>query len=95
MKESQAMSHGKQQPAAGTGLPSSAHALLTKRQVSGLLQLSTRTIDRFVAAGRLPAIKLSRNIIRFRASDLAAFTAAGSTCAFFVPKSGQQKAGVR
>ncbi len=43
--------------------------LLKKPQVARLLQLSTRTVDRLRAAGKLPSFKLGR-AVRFREDDV-------------------------
>lgn len=45
--------------------------LLTKQQVAELLQVSTRTIDRWTDAGKLPAVKMpSGHTIRYRPEDV-------------------------
>jgi len=56
--------------------------LLTREDVAKRLQLSTRTIDRLVAAGQLKVVRLGTNV-RVRAEDLEAFIAvrAGETVA--------------
>jgi excisionase family DNA binding protein len=38
---------------------------LTKRQVAALMQVSVRTLDRLVAHGDVPHVRLSRRCVRF------------------------------
>jgi excisionase family DNA binding protein len=78
-------SHAKQ-PAE---LHSNSAPLLTKEEVSKLLSVSTRHIERQVRAGRLRALKLSHKIVRFSRRDLDAFIA--SSASFFVPETGVAK----
>jgi excisionase family DNA binding protein len=53
--------------------------LLTKADVAALLQVSPRTVERFVRLGRLRALKLSHNLIRFQRADVELFiNSAGS-----------------
>lgn len=47
--------------------------LLTVREVAQLLGVSTETILRWTRAGKLPAIRLSSNALRFREEDLDAW----------------------
>jgi excisionase family DNA binding protein len=46
--------------------------LLTKRQAAERFQVSTRTLDRWRAAGLLPAFKVG-GTVRFRPADLERF----------------------
>jgi len=43
----------------------SPEALLTRRELARLCKVSTRTIDNWVAAGRLPVIRHSARCVRF------------------------------
>ncbi len=56
--------------------PSATPVLLTRKQVAEMLSVHVRTVDGWIASGRLPSKKISRKCIRFRASDIAAFVAA-------------------
>ena len=47
--------------------------LLTKQQVADRFQISTRWIERQIAAGKLRPVRFSHKVIRFRESDLEAF----------------------
>jgi excisionase family DNA binding protein len=62
-------------------------ALLTKEEVAKLLRVSTRTIERFVRTGRLPALKLSSKITRFQRANVEAFMA--STGSLFLCPEGE------
>jgi excisionase family DNA binding protein len=44
--------------------------LLTRDQVAKKLEVSTRTIRRWEQSGRLPCVKISDKIIRYRLNDL-------------------------
>ncbi len=44
---------------------------LTRADVARIKQVSERTVDRWVAAGILPAYRLGPRLIRFRAEDVA------------------------
>lgn len=46
--------------------------LLTPKDVAELLQISVRTLERWVAEGKLPAIRLGR-LIRFDPDDIRKF----------------------
>ena len=51
-------------------------ALLTVRQIAGLLQVHPRTVWRMAAAGEIPKpISIGRKTIRWRASEIAQFLA--------------------
>jgi excisionase family DNA binding protein len=57
--------------------------LLTKQELSQLFKVSTRHIERLVSTGRLPALKLSSKIIRFKRADVESFMdSAGSLFVF-------------
>jgi excisionase family DNA binding protein len=45
---------------------------LTRADVARIKKVSPRTVDRWVAAGILPAFRLGPRLIRFRAEDVAA-----------------------
>ena len=53
-------------------LPPAVEPLLTKRGVSHYLGVSERSVDRLVAAGKLPAYQVGGHR-RFRLDDLEAF----------------------
>lgn len=44
--------------------------LLTRDQVANKLEVSTRTIRRWEQSGRLPCVKMSKKIIRYRLCDI-------------------------
>lgn len=44
---------------------------LTRADVAGIKKVSQRTVDRWVAAGILPAYRVGPRLIRFRAEDVA------------------------
>ena len=47
--------------------------LLTRQQVADLLNVSTRTIDRWTEAGKLPAVKMPLgHSVRYRPEDVDA-----------------------
>jgi excisionase family DNA binding protein len=69
-------------PANASAETHSNSALLTKEEVSKLLRVSTRYIERQVKIGRLPALRLSHNLVRFRPSDIESFM--DSTCSVFL-----------
>lgn len=48
-------------------------ALLTYDQAAEYLAISTKTLRRWVAERRIPVIKISRIVIRFRREDLDRF----------------------
>lgn len=50
-------------------------SLLTLSAAAGLLQVSTRTLRRWVASGDLPRIRLGTRTIRLRRQDLDHFVA--------------------
>ncbi len=58
---------------------SSTDAILTKKEASAYLRVTTRTVDRLVSAGRLRAYKLTVGLWRVRRSDLDAFLESGAT----------------
>jgi excisionase family DNA binding protein len=46
------------------------HLLLTKEQMSGVIQVSIRTITAMMASGELPYLKLRGRFVRFRLEDV-------------------------
>lgn len=50
-------------------------ALLTLREVAGLLRVSEKTVRRWVAAGKLPCMRAGR-VLRFLPADLFRFVEA-------------------
>lgn len=40
-------------------------ALLTRRELAKLCKVSTRTVDNWVAAGKLPLLRIGRRCVRF------------------------------
>jgi predicted site-specific integrase-resolvase len=40
-------------------------ALLTKKQLAARLQCAVRTVENYVAAGRIPSLQLSKRSLRF------------------------------
>ena len=46
--------------------------LITKREAAKLLGISTRTIDRYRAAGCFKGVKFGKHTVRFRLSDIQA-----------------------
>jgi excisionase family DNA binding protein len=56
-------------------LPSAMQPLLTLSEVAGLLRLSDKTIQRLVAARRLPCVRIGRRV-RFLSADVFRFVAA-------------------
>jgi excisionase family DNA binding protein len=65
-----------QQPQAGAVLNP---AILTKREAAIYLKVSQRFLERATKQGRLRAYKIGSKIIRFKANDLEAFLASGSS----------------
>jgi excisionase family DNA binding protein len=59
-------------PADGPATTAIPGQLFTIKQVSELLQLSSRTIYSLTAAGDLPAVRIGRSV-RYRPADLAAY----------------------
>ncbi len=53
--------------------------LLTAREVSDLLGVSTETVLRWTRAGKLPAVKLPSGAVRFRQDELDAWTVERAT----------------
>lgn len=53
--------------------PVAEQSWFTKEEAAEYLRVSTRTLDRWVAGGRLHAYRKSRKLIRFRREDLDAF----------------------
>jgi excisionase family DNA binding protein len=49
--------------------------LLTMEQLCGLLAVNRRTVERRVAAGDIPALRLSKRAVRFRRDSIAAYLA--------------------
>ncbi|AGA31658.1 helix-turn-helix domain-containing protein [Singulisphaera acidiphila] len=56
-----------------------ASRLLTKIQVADLMGVSWRTVNRWVASGKLKAVRAGR-VLRFEPSELEKFKARSSTC---------------
>jgi excisionase family DNA binding protein len=52
--------------------PTAIGPLYTTREVASLLKLAQRTIQDWIHAGRLPAVRYGR-VLRIRQADLAAF----------------------
>lgn len=44
--------------------------LLRRQQVADVLNISTRTVRRWEAQGKIPVIKLTRSCIRYRVKDI-------------------------
>jgi excisionase family DNA binding protein len=49
-----------------------AKPLLTTAEVAARLGLTDAAVRNYVAEGRLPAVRLSRRVLRFRAEDIEA-----------------------
>ncbi len=49
--------------------------LITRKDAARLLSVNLRTIDHWLANGRLPYIKKSRKVVRIRTADILAFIA--------------------
>ena len=49
--------------------------LLTRKDVAKLFQVSTLTVIRLEAAGKLPAVRLGAGTVRYRKSDIERFIA--------------------
>ena len=49
---------------------STAEVLLTSRDVQARFGVTRNTVDRYVAQGKLTKIKLSRNVVRYRLSEV-------------------------
>jgi len=47
--------------------------LLTVREVAGRLSVTTRTVHRYLADGKLPRVQLSERAVRIREADLERF----------------------
>jgi excisionase family DNA binding protein len=60
-------------------MPTIPEALLTRKQVAALFQVSTLTVIRLQEAGKLPAVTLGAGSIRYRRADVEAFIAASIT----------------
>ncbi|MGN6503137.1 MAG: helix-turn-helix domain-containing protein, partial [Pseudolysinimonas sp.] len=54
-----------------------AEPFLTREDVAEMLKVSTRTVDRYIDSGSLPASKVGR-LVRVRRADFDAFTAPAS-----------------
>lgn len=52
-----------------------AAALLTKAQVAERVGVCPKQVERLVSAGRLPAVRLGRRCVRYRAADVEALIA--------------------
>jgi excisionase family DNA binding protein len=61
---------------AGHAAPSDPLSLLTVSEIVQRLRVSKRTVRRWIAAGRLPVIRLGR-AVRIRPADLAQVIASG------------------
>jgi excisionase family DNA binding protein len=48
---------------------------LTRKDVAKLFQVSTLTVIRLEAAGKLPAVRLGAGTVRYRKSDIERFIA--------------------
>lgn len=59
--------------------------LLKKKDVAGKLNVSTRTVGRYVKLGWLKPIRISEQVVRFDPDELERFVKSGS-------KSGETKA---
>lgn len=53
-------------------MPSEEPEMLTRADVARIWKVNPHTVDRWVAAGILPAYRLGPRLIRFRAEDVAA-----------------------
>jgi excisionase family DNA binding protein len=53
-------------------MPTVTTELLTRRQVAALFQVSTLTVIRLEAAGKLPAVRIGTSI-RYRRSDVETY----------------------
>jgi excisionase family DNA binding protein len=60
-------------------IASSPDAILTKKQASAYLQVTTRTVERLVSAGLLKAYKPTAGLWRARRSELDKFLESGAT----------------
>jgi excisionase family DNA binding protein len=65
---------------------SNSATLLTKEQVSKLLQVSPRYIERQVKLGKLRALKFSSRLLRFRLADVNSFSEGFASAFFVAPK---------
>ena len=52
-----------------------ASAVLTRYEAAALLGLSTKTLDRLRAAGAIPALQISKRLVRYLQEDLDAYRA--------------------
>lgn len=52
--------------------PATDPAFITKQELSKRLELTPRTIENLVSRGKLPAIRITSRIIRFKWSDVEA-----------------------
>jgi excisionase family DNA binding protein len=43
---------------------------MNKKELADLLGIKVRTLEKFIAAGRVPFIKLSQKVIRFHYDDV-------------------------
>jgi excisionase family DNA binding protein len=49
--------------------------LLTKKDVAIILEVSVKAIDKWVYAGKIPYVKISRKCVRFKQADVEQFLA--------------------
>jgi excisionase family DNA binding protein len=47
--------------------------VVTRKQAASLLQVHLRTLDTYLAQGRIPYVKKTRKMLRIRMRDLLAF----------------------
>ena len=47
--------------------------VVTRKQAASLLQVHLRTLDSYLAQGRIPYVKKTRKMLRIRMRDLLAF----------------------
>lgn len=65
-------SEGGQREAPISGAPQDLPLLMTKKQCAHFLQIRLRTLEKFVALGRIPVIRLSAKTVRFHREDVLA-----------------------
>lgn len=51
--------------------------LLTPKQVTALFGVCRRTLTNWSASGRLPAVRITRGVVRYRRSDVLALLGEG------------------
>jgi excisionase family DNA binding protein len=54
-------------------MPTITETLLTRKQVAAIFQMSTLSVIRLEASGKLPAIRLGAGSVRYRKSDVETF----------------------